>query len=172
MKLPPGDLHIATTDAGRPLTVRVELSAHDRGGAHETIYHGPTPVPCWRLSVTSYEWKRDCSDIEGGGATTDYIRQAARRPEPKFGPWELHALAKLGDRWHLNDLQAACAHQTVVWEDGRYGRQPSLELTEPCPETGYRYGSAWLTEPLPDDVLWTAMTWHRRCWGSVPVVQA
>lgn len=61
-------------------------------------------------------------------------------------------LVSVWKRWHLNGMQARCAHQTVVWEDSRYGRRPSLELTQPCPESGYRYGSAWLVTPLPADV--------------------
>jgi hypothetical protein len=57
------------------------------------------------------------------------------------------------DRWHLNTMRAGCAHQTVVWEDSRYGVRPSLERTPVCPVSGYRYGSAWLVEVLPDTVL-------------------
>lgn len=68
---------------------------------------------------------------------------------------QVHDMHATWDRWHLNDMKAACAHQTVVWETHpRYGyRQPSLDQTPRCPKTGYRYGHAWLYDPLPSDVL-------------------
>lgn len=74
--------------------------------------------------------------------------------------WSLYRVSQVdayGARWHLNGMRAGCAHQTVVWEDSKYGRQPSLDRTLPCPETGYRYGTAWLAEPLPEEVA----TWAK-----------
>lgn len=59
----------------------------------------------------------------------------------------LAAVEELWADWHLNDMQAGCAHQEVVYEDAPYYR-PSLDATLPCPVTGYRYGSAWLHKPL------------------------
>ena len=64
----------------------------------------------------------------------------------------IRRLAELWDTWHLNDMQASCDHQTVIYEDSPYGRRPSLTETQACPLTGYRYGSAWLVKPLPADV--------------------
>lgn len=68
-------------------------------------------------------------------------------------PGRVRQVDTYGARWHLNGMKAGCAHQSVVWEDSKYGRRPDLERTAPCPETGYRYGSAWLSEPLPAEVL-------------------
>lgn len=67
------------------------------------------------------------------------------------------ALRNLVD-WHLNDLQAGCAHQTVVYESSPYGPRPSLQDTVPCPLTGYRYGSAWLVRPLTAEVIALAVS--------------
>lgn len=56
--------------------------------------------------------------------------------------------------WHLNGMSAACDHQAVEYETDPYGRRrPSLTLTEPCPDTGYRYGSAWLVRELPVSIV-------------------
>ena len=80
--------------------------------------------------------------------------------------WNRERLLKaseLAERWHLNQMRAACAHQEIVYELDRYGRAvPSLDLTPACPGTpdtrgrvrggGYRYGSAWLFEVVPDEV--------------------
>jgi len=62
-------------------------------------------------------------------------------------------LLELWEDWHLNDLQAGCAHQEIVYEVDKYSREvPSLELTKPCPLTGYEYGRSWLVKPLTDEV--------------------
>ena len=52
-------------------------------------------------------------------------------------------IAELWDRWHLNGLKPNCIHMP----DQTYVKG----LT--CPETGYVSGTAWLYEPLPDEVV-------------------
>lgn len=42
--------------------------------------------------------------------------------------------------WHLNDMHAECIHQADKY-------------SADCPETGYRYGSKWLAEAVPQDIL-------------------
>lgn len=86
-------------------------------------------------------------------------------------------------QWHLNDLRAGCRHQRDLgWHKmpidpqkplDAYGKHfdgqvtptwnmlawvtrrehPSGLLLEPCPVCGYKYGSAWLKEDVPEDVL-------------------
>jgi hypothetical protein len=72
------------------------------------------------------------------------------------------ALVALWDQWHLNDMRAGCKHQ-----EARYRATPSERptytngytgtagdtLSGPCSECGYKYGTAWLFEPLPVDIL-------------------
>lgn len=91
--------------------------------------------------------------------------------------------------WHLNGMQAGCAHQREAGWNKRpidpskpldaYGyfipgdhhratwnmltwvtraEHPEGLLSEPCPECGYRYGSAWLHAALPADVAELAAT--------------
>lgn len=70
--------------------------------------------------------------------------------------WTQHdvdTLLSLTKDWHLNDMQAGCEHQIVVWEDSPYGRRPSLTETAPCPQTGYRWGSGWLVREIPQYAL-------------------
>lgn len=52
---------------------------------------------------------------------------------------EMHAL---WSRWHLNGMKAGCVHM-----------EADAEIGTVCPETGYRYGYAWLIEPIPADTL-------------------
>lgn len=64
-------------------------------------------------------------------------------------PWDAARVARLGevwDAWHLNGMRAGCEHQRA---DGL--------ASGTCETCGYAYGSAWLAEPLPADVLeWLA----------------
>jgi hypothetical protein len=54
-------------------------------------------------------------------------------------------LCELWARWHFNFMRAGCEHQRA--SDRQY------EISEPCEVCEYRYGSAWLHEDLPSEVL-------------------
>jgi len=56
-----------------------------------------------------------------------------------FDPARVQELARLA-AYHLPSMKAGCVHQSGVNK-------------APCPVTGYRWGSAWLVEPLPDGFL-------------------
>ena len=102
---------------------------------------------------------------------------------------KLRRIVAVWQRWHLNGLRAGCEHQRAEgWEKrpidptkptSFYGicfegqRSPSWNmltwvrreehpqglLMEPCPVCGYRYGSAWLHEELPKDVIAEIESW-------------
>jgi len=87
------------------------------------------------------------------------------------------------DRWHLNNMRAGCEHQREAgWNKQKideslpletYGKffegqgikswnmwawipekdHPQGLLSKACPVCGYRYGSAWLKEELPQNVI-------------------
>lgn len=49
-------------------------------------------------------------------------------------------------RWHLNDLKAGCEHQrNLCWNN--------KNINESCPVCGYKYGTKWLKEELPQPVI-------------------
>ena len=92
-------------------------------------------------------------------------------------------LDEVWSRWHGNDMRAGCEHQRAErWNErpidptkplSVYGKHfegqrqdswnmlgwvrpdehPEGLLTKPCEVCGYKYGSAWLNEPVPQDVL-------------------
>ena len=92
-------------------------------------------------------------------------------------------LCRIWERWHLNGLRPGCEHQRAwgwdklpinpnyptdtygkFYEDQhqdswnmltwvRRDEHPLGLLSHPCPSCGYKYGSAWLYEPLPQDVI-------------------
>lgn len=92
-------------------------------------------------------------------------------------------LFKIWERWHLNDMKAGCFHQrNAEWDKkpidpskplNAYGKHfegqrtdswnmltwvtraehPQGLLSFPCPVCGYKYGSKWLKESVPDGVI-------------------
>ncbi len=59
------------------------------------------------------------------------------------------------DRWHLNSMNAGCKHQSATLGLSNYIEEynelAAIE-TAKCPN-GYKYGSKWLVEPLPQAVI-------------------
>jgi len=75
------------------------------------------------------------------------------------------AFVALWERWHLNDMKAGCEHQEARYRDrpqdrptcrndyvGESGDRMGSAFPG-CPECGYQYGTAWLYEALPADIL-------------------
>jgi len=83
---------------------------------------------------------------------------------------------RLWNLYHLNDIRAGCIHQRKAgWEEKRIdpkelpGGHSNRDdrgvlatwvnpnehkdglLTKPCPKCGYKYGSKWLFEEIPED---------------------
>lgn len=83
--------------------------------------------------------------LVGYGATVEPLNELVSLA-PVFTAEDIAELIRIG-AYHLNDMQAACDHQTVQGS----GRD-ALDNTPPCPVTGYKYGHAWLVKPLPDDI--------------------
>jgi hypothetical protein len=134
------DVRVGRTDGEaygykRPLwvTVSVSVEANDRQDAYETVNHDMVSRPL-AFSITTGVWRPDGRDIVSGGATVEPLRELATFVHG-FDAGKAEALAEL-DYWHLNALRAGCAHQE--------------HSDDPCPETGYKYGHAWLVEELPD----------------------
>jgi hypothetical protein len=115
--------------------------------------HGP------RVSLQGLIWQRSRRDIESGGQNQDTLR--------RFYPTDarVQRLCDLWDRWHLNDMRAGTPAQEAAirtWRaalpdprrDYDYGAAcdylKSLNLYD---DQGYKYGHAWLFEPVPAEVL-------------------
>jgi hypothetical protein len=115
-------------------TVRVE--GHSRTVLHE-------PITSWtRLSLTGDVTEKGRREPYQGGQITDVLDEI----ETFAAGWSRAKVATLASIWndhHLNDMRAACAHQTPVGDSAR----ERLDKTPPCPISGYRYGSAWLVDP-------------------------
>lgn len=116
-------------------------------------------------------------DILSGGQNLDTLAEYLTGTAP------FDALYALWKRWHLNGMRAACEHQRAeAWAErpidpsqptSAYGKHfdgqrhaswnmlawvtreehPEGLLSHPCPTCGYKYGSAWLYEEIPADVM-------------------
>lgn len=135
-----------------------------------------------RLSITGVEGPLRNGDAFGG---CGQISLTGVKPAPGWNPSTIAKLAQTWRRWHLNDMRPGCEHQREQGWDKRpidpskpldaYGvfvgehatwnmlvwvtkrEHPQGLLAEPCPVCGYKYGTAWLHEDVPDDVLrWLA----------------
>jgi hypothetical protein len=88
---------------------------------------------------------------------------------PGWTPAMLERLWGAWKRWHLNDMRAGCEHQRaegwgekeLVLANGEKklstwvtpAEHPDGVLCKPCPVCGYKYGTAWLCEEVPAEVL-------------------
>lgn len=157
------EILLGRTPEGERVTVEIALRPAQRVAPYETITHEPLPDDALELSIvgTVYPkgWRPGWSE-SGGGQCIDTARTVL--PSKQWSAEDLSRLVAIWEAWHLNGLQAGCAHQSVVMESGPYGPRPSLELTQPCPVTGYRYGHAWLFKALPADVLDDVRRFQRR----------
>ena len=90
----------------------------------------------------------DSANAYGGQAVEvlDDLRYSSLTPS------EVQQLRDIWERWHLNNLKAGCIHQGDVDTHSKDWEKLSEVETSKCPE-GYRYGSAWLVEPLPYSVV-------------------
>ena len=146
------DILLGKTPDGETVTVQIRLGAFPNPQAFRTVTHEPLPPEPLELAIAGniYERGRDV----GGGQCID----TAALVQP--GPWSAEDLARLVEiwrRWANNGLNAGCAHMTLP-EDTSYDARKDIR----CPETGYKYGSAWLFDPLPDDVIEDVRRFQRR----------
>lgn len=122
------------------------------------------------LSVAGWAYAgRSCVS---GGQCIDEVRKVTD-PAKGLSRADLARLVEIWDRWHLNDMRAGCEHQRRWGWDTMHllehrvsDRSPYSGLRQenarsrafrrisrPCPACGYSYGSAWLREELPQDVI-------------------
>lgn len=140
------------------------------------------------LSIISNVWRPDRTGIESGGQNREVIAEVAtwagdwiKATAPR--------MVEVWKRWHLNGMVAGCEHQQAEkWAErpidpskptDTYGKHfagqlfdswnmlvwvsrdehPEGLLSYPCPTCGYKYGTAWLTEQIPADVLVEIRGW-------------
>lgn len=120
---------------------------------------------CKRLSICGVEGPLNNGDAKGScgqvGIHTDRIGKLN-------AGWTLEMVEAFGcvwDRWHLNDMTAGSpAQEEWLRANPVEAKYPKSHYEEACkalaaaglhpdPSNGYKYGSAWLLEEVPEDVL-------------------
>ena len=135
------------------------------------------------LSISGVEGPMANGDCRGSCGQILKSLERLERLGSSWDQGMVYKLKDLWERWHLNDMRSGCIHQTAEGWAKRpidpskplraYGKHfegqkssswnmltwvsksehPEGLLSEPCPACGYRFGSAWLYEPVPEDVL-------------------
>lgn len=161
---------------------KILLGRNGEGGkVFLTVNLDTTEKP--RLSFTAESWLRNGRDTIHSGQMHDSLRADLVTREPGITDDWLTEILALWERWHLNDMRAGCEHQRAEkWNERpidptkplhTYGKfvpgkltstwnmlawvtrqeHPEGLLSYPCPTCGYKYGSVWLYEEIPPEVL-------------------
>lgn len=130
---------------GEKYYLSVELVSDEK--ERETVNHEKI-TGAQRLSFTGYGVSpRGSAEYDRGifsAGQNDHLLLEITKPAEGFTLASIREIYNLWQEWHLNDLKSHCAHQdkAVAWDK-----------VAPCPVTGYKAGSAWLTKPLPAEVI-------------------
>jgi len=101
-----------------------------------------------------------------GGQIRDTLEELHEKGQLdlKISEKMFNKLMKFWDRWHLNGLNAGCEHQREQKEEIKQEKGEDffhasnletiweLDDFEECPQCGYKYGTSWKFEELPDKV--------------------
>lgn len=97
-----------------------------------------------RLSFTGVAGPMSNGDCRGSCGQVHRLLDDTLSCVDEWTPTTVRVLRGLWDRWHLNDMRAGCVHQR---------RKSAPEISAKCGVCGYKYGSAWLHEDVPVQVL-------------------
>lgn len=99
-----------------------------------------------KLRIAGVEGPTSGGNARGGCGQIDMHEWPVKTYAPG---WDAAMVGKLRDiwgRWHLNDMHAECEHQRARGESW----QTHPEAV--CPDCGYRLGSGWRHEDVPQAV--------------------
>jgi len=121
--------------------VFVTVETTEMHGNSITTIHDP--ISRWtRISITGEVIEKGRRIATSGGQIVDDLVFIET-----FAPgWDTAKVTRLRILWqdhHLNDMRAGCVHQSPVGTT----TSEMLDNTPVCPETGYKWGSAWLVDP-------------------------
>ena len=140
----------APYDYKRSLKVTVDIRIEQLDGARETTDHLTIAGPL-DFAIQTNVWQPSGKDIVTGGQAHHVLDEL---DSYTYGEELVRFLKEAADTWHNNGLRAACTHQDDTVPEGVtdvIGWR--LDNVPPCPQTGYKYGSKWLIEPLTDEFV-------------------
>lgn len=157
------DLYVGRVDATKygysrgTLKVTIDVEVKRAGRTRETTEHDQIENPL-SFSMSCGVWNQRETDITSGGQNCEVLNDLTVFADG-FDAEKAARLVELWQRWHLNTMRAGCAHVEPVYTTDQYKRRVvDMDATPACPVNRgterepdhYRYGRAWLTEPLPE----------------------
>ncbi len=140
---------VGRTPDNEKLTLDIRVRRRKNVAPYQTVFHTPCRHYVELTIVGNVsQYGRDV----GGGQCIDTLRAVASAEgstRDPFKPVELLEVANLWERWHLNGMRPWCVHL----QDRKVNTGTDVKTWPQCSETGYKWGSAWLVEPIPPDVL-------------------
>lgn len=156
--------YVGRTADGRRVWLELELRGWSRSG--ESVEHQPV-TGYTELSVCASGLDKGSKrgiDIDFGGQCDDAVAEVVR-PAPGWTVAELAEVVEVWHRWHLNGVKAGCVHLAGVTDTKV---ECPVQAADPDIEEPYRWGHAWLIEPLPSDVITQVRAWAAKLDGSYP----
>lgn len=133
-------LIVGIRKTGKKVYVELTINQEAENRAKQTITHE---------TITGYKTLSICGDH---GQNREEIADINNYKELFISENDLKTITEVWERWHLNDLKPNCIHQTSFnCNVGNFTEQ-AAEQTAKCPN-GYNYGSQWLVEPLPENII-------------------
>jgi hypothetical protein len=151
-----------TTKHGRTryrVEIEVNLRPLQRVAPELTIDLEPAAADARELSICALIYRNDRDDCETAGQCRETVLSVLAH-HPAIA--DVTRLCALWERWHLNGMQAGTRAQREALEDMAPAVYPQSHYDKACAhletkgllfDRGYRYGNAWLSEPLPSDVV-------------------
>lgn len=111
-----------------------------------------------KLSISGVEGPRANGNCAGSCGQIDmsYSQDAldeGMELNEGWTPTKWFKFLKVWKRWHLNDMRAGCEHQRANgWTYEEHHNKETFE-GEACLQCGYKIGSAWLKEEVPNEII-------------------
>lgn len=135
------------------LEVTIKIRQFDPREGKRDIDLNPVTTSYFELSIVADVWNSRRTDVIMCGQMYDELLKLNRSPR-------VRRIVELWRRWHLNDLKAGTRLQDECL--ATYPKDDRYDYTIACKrladndlyiDRGYAYGSAWLVELLPTDVI-------------------
>lgn len=146
---------IAYDGKRRSNATELELTLRWHEGSAQTTDLEPVEG-YWSLSICGGIWDSRETDLVACGQNVDEV--AGFFP----GDARVQRIKAIWDRWHLNDIKAGTRAQSEFLDNWLKQSGERYDYTKVCValdtagllvDRGYKYGSAWLVEVVPAEVL-------------------
>lgn len=155
-------LFVGRTAEGDRVFVTIELRERGSERPSETTEHKQVTTYT-ELSITGTVVAYRGRSVVAAGQIRDDVAAVVDFEGSAFDEAAVGALLILWNRWHLNGMQAGCAHMDLPADTSYDARQGIT-----CPQTGYVYGTKWLVEDLPDEIVGVVEGFLALDSGNVP----